>query len=61
MTIYKFLCTCLFKCKAINKPGCLESFTQGSVNYLDEISLAYMAVSGDDFITSGWNGFMCNL
>jgi len=31
------------------------------VEYINRIAYAYMAVSGDSFCTSAWNGFMLNL
>lgn len=36
---------------------CLESF----VEYLNKTSYAYMAVSGDSYCKSAWNGFLLNL
>ena len=32
-----------------------------AVEYLSKISYAYMAVSGESFCTSAWNGFIINL
>lgn len=40
--------------------GCLGGL-QSILDYIDELSLAYMAVTGDPFMTSAWNGFLCNL
>lgn len=31
------------------------------IDYLDDLAMAFMAVSGDKFCTSAWNGFMINL
>lgn len=36
---------------------CLEKVT----DYINEAAYAYMAVSGDDFIRSAWNGFLLNI
>lgn len=37
--------------------ACLESL----IEHLTKISYAYMAVSGDSFCSSAWNGFLLNL
>ena len=37
--------------------GCLESL----IEHLTKLSYAYMAVSGDSFCKSAWNGFILNL
>ena len=40
---------------------CLLSCIQAWVDYIDHIAIAFMAVSGDTFCTSAWNGFLINL
>jgi len=47
----------LIACIAQCLMGCLESI----VEHLTKLSYAYMAVSGDSFCTSAWNGFLLNL
>lgn len=37
--------------------GCLEAL----IEHLSKLSYAYMAISGDSFCTSAWNGFILNL
>lgn len=44
---------CLAQCLM----GCLESI----IEHLSKLSYAYMAISGDSFCTSAWNGFILNL
>jgi len=39
---------------------CVRCF-EDLVEYLNRIAYAYMAVSGDSYCTSAWNGFMLNL
>jgi len=39
---------------------CVRCF-ENLVEYINRIAYAYMAVSGDSFCTSAWNGFMLNL
>lgn len=41
--------------------GCCLSCIADIIDYLDELAMAFMAVSGDKFCTSAWNGFMINL
>ena len=31
------------------------------IDFLDELAMAFMAVSGDKFCTSAWNGFMISM
>ena len=40
---------------------CLISCIQSYIDYIDHIAIAFMAVSGDSFCTSAWNGFLINL
>lgn len=44
---------CLLKCCV----SCIEEF----VEYLNTLAYAMMAISGDSYCTSAWNGFMLNL
>lgn len=44
---------CLLKC-------CLASL-ESLVEYLNTMAYAYMAISGDPYCTSAWNGFILNL
>lgn len=37
--------------------SCIESY----LDYLNQMAIAFMAVSGDPFCTSAWNGFLINL
>lgn len=47
------LIACLAQCCM----SCLESL----IEHLTKLSYAYMAVSGDSFCASAWNGFILNL
>jgi len=40
---------------------CLISCIESYVEYIDHLAIAFMAVSGDSFCTSAWNGFLINL
>jgi hypothetical protein len=40
---------------------CLMSCLESIVEYLSKIAYAYMAVTGDTFCDSAWNGFLLNL
>ena len=40
---------------------CLVRCFESIVEYLNKIAYAYMAVSGDSYCTSAWNGFLLNL
>ena len=44
-------------CCAICLVRCMEDI----IEYLNKISLAYMAISGESYCTSAWNGFLLNL
>merc|ERR1719230_2306642 len=44
---------CLLKCCV----GCLESL----IEYLNTTAYAFMAISGDPYCKSAWNGFLLNL
>jgi len=47
------LIACIAKCCM----ACLESI----IEHLSKLAYAYMAVSGDSFCSSAWNGFILNL
>jgi len=40
---------------------CMVRCFENLVEYLNRIAYAYMAVSGDSYCTSAWNGFLLNL
>lgn len=40
---------------------CILNCVEEIVDYLNESAFAYMAVTGDKFLTSAWNGFLINL
>lgn len=40
---------------------CLVRCLEDIVNYMNKVSLAYMAITGEPYCTSAWNGFLLNL
>lgn len=40
---------------------CLMSCLEAIIEHLSKLAYAYMAVSGDSFCSSAWNGFILNL
>lgn len=40
---------------------CCLSCIADIINYLDDLAMAFMAISGDKFCTSAWNGLLLNL
>jgi len=48
--------TCLIKCGKCYL-GCIEKIC----DYLNEAAFCYMAVTGNSFLSSAWNGFLLNL
>lgn len=48
---------CIIACCAKCCVGCLEDI----VDYITKTAYAYMALSGDSFCSSAWNGFLLNL
>lgn len=49
--------TTLIACCARCCVGCLENI----IDFINNVAYAYMAVSGDSYCTSAWNGFILNL
>jgi len=41
--------------------NCIMACIEKIVDYINKAAYAYMAVSGDNFCTSAWNGFMLNM
>jgi len=41
--------------------NCIMACIEKIVDYINKAAYAYMAVSGDGFCTSAWNGFMLNM
>lgn len=46
----------VFNCMAATCCQCME----GLLDYLEKLAFTYMAISGDTFCTSAWNGFLLN-
>jgi hypothetical protein len=53
----KGACCCVFKCVIQCLLGCFD----GVVDYVKKLAFAQMAIAGEPYCTSAWNGFMVNL
>lgn len=51
---------CLMKCILCCARCCVRCF-EDIVEYLNKCAYSYMAVAGDSYCTSAWNGFLLNL